>query len=245
MIRVNSDLKHLTEELHAQRDDHRSSILQRFFKTGPGQYAEGDIFLGLSVPAQRQIAKKYSHLGFEELSGLLSSDIHEYRLVALLILVRQYRDAPNLRQKKKISDFYYSKRRRINNWDLVDLSSYNILGDYLLVTKQGISRLIKMSASSNIWERRIAMVSTFAFIKAGRAKEPLAIASRLLADKHDLIHKAVGWMLRETGKRASESALLSFLDHNAAKMPRTALRYAIERLGPKQRMYYLNIKKVL
>lgn len=245
MPKLSLALKKLITELESFRNDKQGLFLARFFKTGPGQYAAGDIFWGLSVPKQRQIAKKYQKLSLDDLSYLLSSPIHEQRLVALIILIYQYESTDDLKTKKRLVDFYWQKRAGVNNWDLVDISAHHLLGDYLLVTKQGISRLLKMTASPNLWTRRIAMVSTFSFIRAGRTKEAFMVAKALLGDQHDLIHKAVGWMLREAGKRGSETALIAFLDRFAPKMPRTALRYAIERLSPDKRRHYLNIKKVL
>lgn len=238
-------VKDLMRELKASGDAQKGLFLQRFFKTGPGQYAAGDVFLGLTVPQQRQIAKKYRDLPLASLQELLDSPIHEFRLSALFIMVWRYEQAADLREKKKIADFYYKNRRQVNNWDLVDLSAPNIFGDYLLVTNQGMGRLIKMTASKDLWERRIAMLSTFAFIKAGRTEETFTIAKHLMGDRHDLIHKAVGWMLREAGKRVSEGELGCFLDEHALQMPRTMLRYAIERFTPERRRYYLKLGKVL
>ncbi len=240
-----SGARALIRELKSHGDIERGRFLKRFFKTGPGQYGAGDVFLGLSVPQQRAIAKRYRDLELREIAKLLASPIHELRLTGLFILVFQYGAARTLPKKKKIFEFYLANRRRVNNWDLVDLSAPNICGDYLVVTKQGAARLLKMTAARDLWERRIAVLSTFAFIKAGRTAEIFTVAHKLLADKHDLIHKAVGWMLREAGKRVSESELLNFLDRHASRMPRTALRYAIERLPAKKRRHYLNIKKVL
>lgn len=240
-----SNLKSLERELKSLANLKKGPVLQRFFKTGPGQYGEGDVFIGLTVPIIRQIAKKYLNLSLIDLKQLLASQIHEFRLAALLILVSQYNQTKDLKAKKKIFDFYYTQRRRINNWDLVDLSAPNIFGDYLLVTKQKLSRLLIMAGSKDLWERRIAMLSTFSFIKAGRSEEAFQLARKLLSDQHDLIHKAVGWMLREVGKRVSESKLCAFLDREVSKMPRTTLRYAIERLPVPLKSHYLKIKKVL
>ena len=233
-----SPIKQISAELKSRASKSRSSILQRFFKTGPGQYGAGDVFLGLSVPLQRQIARKYVDLDRSALQALLNSEFHEFRLVALLILVAQYETAQELKDKRSIVDFYLKNTHRINNWDLVDLSVYKILGDFLLLT--GKTALVeRLAVSRNLWERRIAMIATYAFIKAGRSKETFIIAKKLLKDEQDLIHKAVGWMLRELGKRVSKAELKDFLDEHHQAMPRTALRYAIERFSPKERKHYL------
>ncbi len=237
-----SSLKSLEKELKSLANPKKALILQRFFKTGPGQYGAGDVFIGLTVPLTRQIAKKYQDLSFQDLKRLLASQIHEFRLTALLILVFQYQRARDLKTKKQIFDFYYTIRKRINNWDLVDLSAPKIFGDYLLVTNQGISRLISMTRSKDLWQRRIAMVSSYSFIRAGRSEEAFQLARELVNDKHDLIHKAVGWMLREAGKRVSEKQLCAFLDQEVYNLPRTSLRYAIERLPDNLKNYYLKIK---
>ncbi|MFA5184614.1 MAG: DNA alkylation repair protein [Patescibacteria group bacterium] len=228
----------ISTELKSKASRSRSSILQRFFKTAPGQYGAGDVFLGLTVPLQRQIAKQYADLDRPALQSLLNSKFHEFRLVALLIMVFQYEGAKEREDKKSIVDFYLRNTNRINNWDLVDLSVYKILGDFLCLTGE-TGRLDRLAASRNLWERRMAMVATYAFIKAGRSAETFWIAKKLLKDKEDLIHKAVGWMLRETGKRVSEAELKRFLDRHYRAMPRTALRYAIERLEPRTRERYL------
>lgn len=238
-----SSLQLIQRELKSRADKGRAIISQRFFKTAPGQYGAGDIFLGLTVPMQREIASRYPDLSLSDIRALLSSPTHEFRLSALLILVRQYEVAPSLAAKKKIADFYYRVRRRINNWDLVDLSAPNILGNYLLLSGQGIALLLKMADSKNLWDRRIAIIATLAFIKAGRYEEAFALAEKLINDRHDLIHKAIGWMLREVGKRISEAKLRQFLNRQAARLPRTALRYAIEHLDQNRRQHYLSIKK--
>ena len=233
-------LEQLQKDLKKNADKSQAAILQRFFKTGPGQYGAGDVFLGLRVPLQRQIASQYIDLSYPELKELLVDIIHEFRLVALLILVQKYQKAPTLKEKKLVVDFYLSHSKRINNWDLVDLSAPKILGDYLVQSKRGFSLLLKMATSDNLWEKRIAMVSTYAFILAGDDSVTFSVAQKLLKDRHDLIHKAVGWMLREAGKRVSEEALLKFLDDNINHLPRTTLRYAIERLTLTQRQDYLH-----
>lgn len=229
-------LKQLQKELHRLSNPLKAKILQRFFKTGKGEYGEGDIFLGITVPEQRRIAVKYRDLRLESLQKLLQSKIHEERLVALLILVEQYKktDAEN---KKQIFDFYLQNTKYINNWDLVDLSAEKIMGDFLLgKDKSIIYRLVK---SKNIWERRIAIMTTFQFIKNNQLEHTLRVCKILLKDKHDLIQKAAGWMLREIGKR-DQKAEEEFLKKYYKTMPRTMLRYAIERFDERKRRIYLN-----
>jgi len=231
----------ISQELKNLADSNKSLILSRFFKTGPGEYGEGDIFLGINVPQQRQIARKYQLADQRAIKRLLINRVHEYRLVGLLILVEKYQIA-SADEKKKIADFYRQNIKAVNNWDLVDVTAPKILGHFwfhYLSARARIKVLRQLAASTNLWERRIAMISTFYFISQGRTKETFFLAERLLADKHDLIHKAVGWMLREAGKKVSESQLKEFLDKNLTKMPRTALRYAIERLPEKERQAYL------
>ncbi len=211
----------------------KALVLQRFFKTSPGQYGEGDIFLGIAVPQLRQIAKKHPHLNAKEIKELLSSKLHEERLTALLILVNNYQAKNN---KKEIVEFYLSNTKHINNWDLVDLSADKILGNYLI--NKDKSQLYQLAKSENIWERRIAIISTFHFIKNNQFQDTLKLAEILLQDKHDLIQKAVGWMLREVGKKDIQT-LEDFLKENYKNMPRTMLRYAIEKFPEKKRQAYL------
>ncbi|OGE76946.1 MAG: DNA alkylation repair protein [Candidatus Doudnabacteria bacterium RIFCSPHIGHO2_01_48_18] len=217
----------------------RAQTLRRFFKTGKGQYGEGDKFLGLTVPQCRRIAKKATVVNFVAIAKLLRSKYHEERLIALLILTYRFEKSAD-RARKRIFDFYLKNTEWVNNWDLVDLSSYKIVGEYLLGKPRRI--LYRLAKSKNIWERRIAIISTLAFIRQEQYADTLKIAKILLSDKHDLIHKATGWMLREMGKR-SEAGLVEFLNQNAARMPRTTLRYAIERFPEKQRKQYLAIGK--
>jgi 3-methyladenine DNA glycosylase AlkD len=206
-----------------------------FFKTGPGQYGEGDRFIGVTVPEQRIVAKTYKELPLNETIKLLKSPIHEHRLTSLIILVNQYRRGNEL-LKKEIVEFYLENRVYINNWDLVDSSAPYILGDYLRTHPDNI--LFTLTSSGIIWDRRIAILSTFAWIKDEQFDLTLNIATILLNDREDLIHKATGWALREVGKK-DQATLVSFLDQYAAKMPRTSLRYAIERLSPEKRQYYM------
>lgn len=207
-----------------------------FFKTGPGQYGQGDIFLGIKVPVQRAVARRYENLSLADAQELLNNKIHEYRLIALMILLFQYKKADSA-GKKKIVRFYLRNTKNINNWDLVDLSCHYILGDYLSDKPRGI--LYKLADSKNLWEKRISIISTFAFIKNKEFGDTLKICEILLNDQHDLIHKATGWMLREAGKR-EEAVLTRFLDKHYKTMPRTMLRYAIEKLNNKKRKFYLN-----
>ncbi|HIH10632.1 TPA: DNA alkylation repair protein [Candidatus Woesearchaeota archaeon] len=230
---LQTDLQHLT-------NPEKAVIYASFFKTGKGEYGESDQFLGLTVPQQRILAKKYITPSLEEIHSLLQSPIHEYRLTALLILVLQYHKAVP-QDKEKIVQFYLAHTKQINNWDLVDTSADKILGHYLLDKDKTV--LFKLAHSSNLWERRIAIVATFAFIKQNQFQETIHIAELLLHDSHDLIHKAVGWMLREVGKR-DKVTLETFLQKHATKMPRTMLRYAIEKFPEPKRKYYLQKKAI-
>jgi 3-methyladenine DNA glycosylase AlkD len=202
-----------------------------WFKTGKGEYGEGDKFIGISVPAQRAIAGKYSHLELDEIEKLMESRIHEHRYTGLLILVAQY-GAGDAATKQKVFDFYLKHTRCVNNWDLVDTSAPYIVGEHLVCRSRRV--LYRLAKSSDLWERRIAMIATAAFIDRGDLKDAFAIASRLLSDEHDLIHKAIGWMLREAGEQ-SRSQMIEFLKRNYSRMPRTALRYAIEHLAETER----------
>ncbi len=234
-----SALAKITKELKNAGSAPRAALAQRFFKTGKGQYGAGDVFLGLTVPVTRRIALKYLSLDFKDLTSLLKSRNHEFRLAALLILVAQYQKASERRAKAKIVNFYLKNTKHINNWDLVDLSVAKILGDYLLLEEKSQGILEKLAESKNLWERRMSIIATYAFIQKGRATLTLSLAKKLLRDKHDLMHKAVGWMLREVGKRVDKKKLTTFLDEHVKNMPRTALRYALEHLSPAEREYYL------
>lgn len=226
------------QELARNADKKQAKILQGFFKTGPGQYGAGDIFLGLKVPIQREIAKQYSELTLIELQRLLNSKIHEHRLGALFVLIAQYQKGDD-KTKSKIFQFYLKNSKQINNWDLVDLSAPNIVGDFLLNKPRAI--LYQLARSNNLWEKRISIVATYAFIRNNDFKDTLKIAEILLNDAHDLIHKAVGWMLREVGKR-DQAVEEKFLEKYSTKMPRTMLRYAIEKFSESKRKYYLTRK---
>ncbi len=242
-------LQQLKEELQRLENPKQAEILSRFFKTGKGQYGEGDIFLGIKVPEQRRIAKKYQDISIKELHKMLLSKIHEERLISLFILITKYKKA-DMRGKKEIAAFYLKNTKQINNWDLVDLSAANILGNYLL-DKVGSTRrnrldprlrdravLYKLAKSNNLWERRIAIMTTFALIRNNEFEDTLNIAELLLKDRHDLIHKAAGWMLREVGKRDLKTEE-AFLKNHCKHMPRTMLRYAIERFDEEKRKRYL------
>ncbi|MFA5024503.1 MAG: DNA alkylation repair protein [Patescibacteria group bacterium] len=235
-----TDLAKLSSELKKLADKKQAEHLQRFFKTAPGQYGAGDVFLGIKVPIQRQIAQKYAFLDLKAIAKLLSNKIHEFRLVGLLILTTQYQKAQSQKTKDQLAKFYLKNTKHINNWDLVDLSVYKILGDWLLDKKEADRILNRLAASSNLWERRLAIIATFAFIRRGQADKSIMMAKKLLNDPHDLIHKAVGWTLREVGWRVDRKILLKFLDEYASRMPRTALRYALEHLTAGERKYYLN-----
>jgi 3-methyladenine DNA glycosylase AlkD len=202
-----------------------------WFKTGKGDYGEGDKFIGVRVPMQRTIAGKYRSLGPSEIEKLLESPIHEHRFTGLLILVAQYQGGDES-TKQRIFRFYLDHTRGVNNWDLVDVSARDIVGEHLVARPRRV--LYRLAKSSQLWERRIAMVATAAFIDKGDLKDTFAIAALLLTDKHDLIHKATGWMLREAGKH-SRPQLIDFLKRNYPQIPRTTLRYAIEHLPEAQR----------
>ncbi len=228
-------LSDLRNEVRQLTDPERGRFLQRFFKTGPGEYAEGDVFAGLSVPQTRQLARRYSGLPFDQTLQLLKSKIHEERLLALLIWVRQFRTGDPL-TRRRIHQVYLKHSKFVNNWDLVDLSAEIIVGEYLRDRSRSV--LKTLARSTWLWNRRIAVLATFAFIKTGEFNETLALAKMLLNDEHDLIHKAIGWMLREVGKR-DVKVLEKFLKPVYRKMPRTMLRYAIEKFPESRRKRYL------
>lgn len=207
--------------------------LSRFFKTGPGEYGEGDVFLGVRVPQTRAVVRRHRGMSFDEIDGLLDDPVHEHRLAGLLLLVDAARRDPEEAATRYLAAV---RRGRVDNWDLVDSSSEHLLGGWLYDRDRSL--LDELAASPVLWERRVAVLATFAFIKKGDASTTLALAERLLDDSHDLMHKAVGWMLREVGKRVSRETLLGFLDAHAARMPRTMLAYATEHLPPEQRAHY-------
>ncbi len=237
LVNAMNAAKMISTELRRLADGRRAKVLASFFKTGWGEYGEGDVFYGVTVPVVRGVAGKFAEkAGFDDVSKLLLSKIHEERLAALLILVHKFRHG-NPAERKVIYDYYLKNTERVNNWDLVDLSAEKIVGAYLEGRDKSVLR--RLAASGNPWERRISIIATFHFIKKGDANQTYEIAMLLLRDKHDLIHKAVGWMLREAGKRCSQKELEGFLGKHAKEMPRTMLRYAIERLPEAKRRRFL------
>jgi 3-methyladenine DNA glycosylase AlkD len=229
----------LLRELEAAADERRAANLAWFFKTGKGEYGEGDLFLGITVPTSRKIALRYRQLPLSEVAKLLASPIHEHRFAALEILVAQYERGDEGR-RQQIFEFYLAQTHRTNNWDLVDTSAPYIVGKHLLTRRIPYRRgiLDKLAVSESLWERRIAMVATLGLVRHGELKDTFRIARKLLGDKEPLIHKAVGWILREAGK-VSRPELERFLEQHAAKMPRTTLRYAIERFSAVERKAWL------
>ena len=230
----------ILQSLRQYIDAEKAILLPRFFKTGEGEYGEGDKFLGVTVPHIRVVTKQYCHVSLGVVNQLLDSEWHECRMCALLILVMKYKKASE-EQKQAIFDLYLSRTERINNWDLVDLSAPNIVGEHLF---HAIDRTIlyRLAESPLLWERRIAMVSTLNFIRKGDFGDTFALADKLVDSRHDLMQKAVGWMLREMGKR-DISLLRIFLDKHAANMPRTMLRYAIEKMNDAERRDWMGRKK--
>ncbi len=231
-------LSELKKVLKSKTNRQKAVLLQRYFKTGKGEYGEGDIFIGITVPEQRKTAKQFSYLSFDSIKQLLYSEIHEERLLSLLILVNRFQKADK-KEEKHIYDFLIKHRKQINNWDLVDLTAPKTIGEYLLDKDKSI--LFKLASSKNVWDRRIAVMSTFPFIKKGEFQTTLKLSEILLYDEHDLIQKAVGWMLREIGK-VDLKAEEAFLKYYYKKMPRTMLRYAIEKFPEIKRKKYLNGK---
>jgi 3-methyladenine DNA glycosylase AlkD len=229
-------LDHIKSDLAQLSDPERAKNLSWFFKTGKGQYGEGDVFLGIPVPEQRKVAKKYVDLSLDDLQELLNSKIHEHRFTALVILISKYRKAEET-GKKEIFDFYLKNTENVSNWDLVDLSAPRIVGDYLLKKERSI--LYKLAKSVSLWERRISILSTFTFIHKDDFEDALNISELLLHDEHDLIHKAVGWALREIGKK-DQNVEERFLTNHYLHMPRIMLRYAIEKFDEAKRKNYLN-----
>lgn len=228
----------ILKDIRAHRDERQGAVLGRFFKTGKGQYGEGDIFWGLDVPTSRKISERYTHISKKDILKLLQNEVHEVRLIALLILVAQYKKA-DAKLRAELVKFYLDNTKYVNNWDLVDSSAHQILGDFLLDKSEAEKRiLLTLSHSKNLWEQRIAIIATFAFIRKGELDWTYKIADTLDKHTHDLIHKACGWMLREAGKK-DEKRLREYLDKKAPTLPRTMLRYAIEKLPEKDRLEYL------
>ena len=231
------NLSGLKQDIRKCGTKERARASAWFFKTGKGEYGEGDKFLGLTMGEQRKLAKVYRHLAYSDIEQLLKSVWHEERMIGLLMLVLRYENAKSETEKRAVFDFYIAHRAAVNNWDLVDVTTPNIVGDFLLHKKD--RKLLSVWAhSENLWERRMAMLATARFIREGDFRDALSVAAIFLCDTHDLIHKATGWMLREVGKR-DEAMLVRFLEQYATQMPRTMLRYAIEKFPPKKRQYFL------
>ena len=224
-------LKEIREELKEKTNKEKAEVLQRFFKTKKGEYGEGDVFLGITVPELRKIAKKNKNIGIMETLQFLRSKVHEERFIALLILIDKFSE-----KNEKIFNLYLKNLKWVNSWDLVDISAYRIIGEYLFDKEKTV--IYNLAFSENLWEKRVAIMSTFYFIRKNHFKDTINIAEILVYDNHDLIQKAVGWMLREIGKRDIREEE-KFLDKYYKKMPRTMLRYAIEKFPKDKRKYYL------
>ena len=229
----------VVKEIQALSNRGRAHDLQKFFQTAPGQYGEGDIFLGLTVPQVRTVAKEYKAISLDEIDVLVRSKFHEVRLCGLVILTLQYKAAKERKTKKKLFDLYMKAMTDgyINNWDLVDVTA-PIIGEYLIDSDDPYVLLYKLAKSKSLWQRRVSMVFTFAFIRSGDINPTFEMAEKLLHDKHDLIHKAVGWALREAGK-LNGIALRKFLTSHSHEMPRTMLRYSIEKFPERERKKWL------
>jgi 3-methyladenine DNA glycosylase AlkD len=228
-------LENIKKDLDRLSDPAKAEFLPRFFKTFPGGYAEGDVFIGITVPKIRAVAQQYANLALQQVRHLLRSRVHEHRLAALLILVDRFRrsDEP---ERERIAAFYLDNLSYVNNWDLVDLSADNILGNFLFDKDRSI--LYTLCRSDHLWSQRVSLISTFFFIRHGQFDDTFRLAEQLLSHKHDLIHKAAGWMLREVGKR-DKKAEVTFLKKHYRVMPRTTLRYAIEKFGSEERERYM------
>lgn len=215
----------------------------RFFKTGPGEYGEGDVFIGVRMPKLRVICKKFANLRISELERLVDSPVHEHRMAALIITTNKFKIAGEAEQKQ-LYDFYMDglKRGRVNSWDLIDVTCPHVVGGYLQDKPRNI--LYELARSKSLWDRRASILATMAFIKNGEANDTLQIAKILQFDEEDLIHKAVGWMLREVGRRVNQKVLCDFLDQHAHEMPRTMLRYSIEHLNQTQKQKYMSAKSI-
>ncbi|MBU2444392.1 MAG: DNA alkylation repair protein [Bacteroidetes bacterium] len=235
---MKNEFQNLRKALKQKSSKEQANILQRFFKTGPGEYGEGDIFIGLKVPQIRETVKEFSEIRLGDIQKLVSSNIHEERLTGLLILVSQYKKGSEA-EKEKIFKFYLRNTKNMNNWDLIDLTAEHIVGAFL--SERDRSILFNLAQSTSLWERRISMLSCFHYIKQNSFETALQVAQILLNDRHDLIHKAVGWMLREIGKRNLQVEE-TFLKKYYKQMPRTMLRYAIEKFPDRKRLAYLKGK---
>lgn len=229
----------VTNAMQQYASSENAANLQRFFKTGPGQYGEGDQFIGVKVPNIRKICKQFRNLPLNEVKKLIESPVHEHRMAGLIILTMQY---PKSDHKQAIYDLYMEElfNGKVNNWDLVDVTCRAVVGEHLQGNR---SKLYQLAKSDNLWERRVAIISTFVYVAKGDATTSLEIAGLLLNDKHSLIQKAVGWTLREVGKRCGIELLTDFLDKHAATMPRTTLRYAVEHLPKETRQFYMAPKR--
>ena len=220
----------------------KAKILSSFFKTGPGEYGEGDRFVGITVPANRAISRLHAFDPLEDIKEMLDSPIHEFRLAGLLALVERYKKSKkNPDEQKRIVDFYLDNMHKCDNWDLVDLSAPYILGEHLMKHPDE-ELLTRLSLSPTLWIQRIAIVATHPMIRSGKFDTTLRLAEQYIAHKHDLIHKATGWMLREVGKHGGMTTLTAFLDKHAPSMPRTMLRYSIEKMQPQQRTKYMKLQ---
>ncbi|MDR0902046.1 MAG: DNA alkylation repair protein [Opitutaceae bacterium] len=227
--------KDIQKELEALSTPEKKEFLPRFFKTGKGQYGEGDQFIGVVVPDTRKVAGSHKDISHAGIIKLLHSEYHECRLCALLILVERFKKAKEA-ERKEIYEFYLSSTRWINNWDLVDLSARDIVGEYLVDKDRAI--LYRLAGSELLWDQRIAILATFAFIRRGDLDDIFALSKKLLRHRHDLMHKAIGWMLREAGKK-DKNKLRGFLDRYHGEMPRTMLRYSIEKFSAEERAHYM------
>lgn len=238
---MNQTIAGWKNELQNAARPEKIKILSSFFKTGKGEYGEGDIFIGVVVPENRKIAQRYFNLPLDDIEQMIKHEIHEFRISGLFALVYKYRKEKNPEAKQAIVDFYLANADKCNNWDLVDLSAPYILGEHL-IDHPSPTLLDELSSSTNLWRQRIAIVSTLTLIRHNLFEDTLRIAKRYLSHQHPLIHKATGWMLREVGKR-DETVLLEFLNSHCPEMPRTALRYAIERFDEEKRRHYMSISK--
>ncbi len=223
--------------LRSHASPEKAKILQGYFKTGPGEYGEGDVFLGVTVPLTREVSKEFCTLPLKDIEQLMYSKIHEERLLGIFILIFHYKKADPAHREALI-DFYLNHLSGVNNWDLVDSSAHQLLGDFLLTRDRAL--LYRLVHSENLWERRIAIVSTYAFIRQGEFKDTLNLAELLFKDPHDLLHKATGWMLREVGKK-DRDALVNFLNTHAPQMPRVMLRYALEKFDVAVRKSFFSL----
>ena len=230
----------ITDDLQAIASYQRAEISARFFKTGKGQYGEGDFFIGVSNTDLRAVCKRYLSLKFDKLQELLDNKVHEYRMAALIILVEQMKSAKTAEKRTEIYDFYLDNTYRINNWDLVDCSARDIVGFYLLESNRSV--LYDMARTEHLWTQRISIIATHYFINKKQFLDTLKISEILLSHKHDLIHKAVGWMLREAWKKGACEQVEAFLEHNISRMPRTALRYTIEKMSDERKKYFMKLR---